>query len=159
MESLGEGIVAVLFASDLDVAIARQFRRHGEDGLAGAIKDLVEARGEEPRFQTSGAEHGLLGQSDALDGEEFLSIDWLIDGNEVGLQVIDFIQVFETDNGEYGASEIVFAAPWRTESRLFRSGLAGNSGRRGRGGPGSFFGNGFGRQGLASHVVRFRRQV
>jgi hypothetical protein len=37
------------------------------------------------------AEHGLLGEGDALDGEHLLGVGGLVDGNEVGAKVGDFL--------------------------------------------------------------------
>src|SRR6266849_3837796 len=53
--------------------------------------------------------HNLLGDRDALDGEELLRVDGLIDGDEVGLEPGDFLEFFEADDGECGGGEFVFA--------------------------------------------------
>ena len=70
VEAIGEGIVAVLLAGDLDVA--DEVLAHGGEGPALVVQTLVEAGGEEAGFESGGADEGLLGEGDALDGEEFL---------------------------------------------------------------------------------------
>ena len=53
-----------------------------------------------------------MGEGDALEGEQFLVVDGLEDGDEVGLEVSDGVEVFEADDGEVGGSEAVFARVW-----------------------------------------------
>ena len=55
------------------------------------------------------AEHGLLGQSDALDGEQLLGVDGPVDGNQIGAEMGDFLEVFEADDGEVRGGETVLA--------------------------------------------------
>ena len=62
-----------------------------------------------PDLEARGAEDSLLGEGDALDGEEFLGVDGLVDGDEVGPEMGDLIEVFEADDGEGGGGEAVFA--------------------------------------------------
>jgi hypothetical protein len=50
-----------------------------------------------------------LSEGEAFDGEEFLGVDGLVDGQEVGSEMVDFLEVFEANDGEGGGSEAVFA--------------------------------------------------
>ena len=108
-EALGEGVVAVLGAGDFEVA--DQVFGHGDDGVAGAVEGFVQAGGEEAGFQAGAAEEGMLGEGDALGGEQFLGVDRLVDGDQIGLQAGDGVQVFEADDGEVGRGEAM-PAQW-----------------------------------------------
>ncbi|MGA2271588.1 MAG: hypothetical protein ABSH44_24250 [Bryobacteraceae bacterium] len=107
MEAFGEAVVAVLGAGDFD--IAGEFFVEQEKGAAAGVHGLVEAGGEEAGFEGGGAEEGLLGEGHAFEGEEFLRVDGLVDGDEVGLEVGDGLKVFEANDGEAGGGESVFA--------------------------------------------------
>jgi hypothetical protein len=78
-------------------------------GLSPESRDSFEAGGEETAFEARGAEESLLSEGDALDGEEFLGVDGLEDGQEVVLEVGDLLEVFEADDGEGEGGEAVFA--------------------------------------------------
>jgi hypothetical protein len=69
LEAIGEGVVAVLGFGDFDIAMANEVLGHANKELAGGVEGFVEATGEEAGFEAGDAEHGLLGQGDALDGE------------------------------------------------------------------------------------------
>jgi hypothetical protein len=43
------------------------------------------------------------------EGEEFLRVDGLVDGDEVGLEARDFVEFLEAHDGEGGGAEAVFA--------------------------------------------------
>lgn len=105
-ETVGQGVVAVLFAGGFDVAVEHG-GGHGEQGEAAGVEGLVEATGEEAGFQAGGAEHGLLGQGHTFQGEEFLGVDGLVEGDEVGAEMVERLEVFEADDGEGGAGEAV----------------------------------------------------
>jgi hypothetical protein len=110
MEAFGEEEVAVLGAGDLDVAVAAELGIHGEEGLvAGDVEGLVEAVGEEAGFEAGGAAEGLLSDGHALQGEQFLGVDGLVDGDEVLLEIGDLLKVFEADDGVGGGGEAVAA--------------------------------------------------
>jgi hypothetical protein len=109
VESFAEQVVTVLGAGDFDIPITGEFFSHEDHGVTGGVKGLVEAGGEEAGLQARGAEESLLGEGEALDGEEFLGVDGLVDGDEIGSEMGDFIEVFEADDGEGGGSEAVFA--------------------------------------------------
>ena len=108
-KALAQQPVAVLGAGDFDIAVTGEFWAHKEHGITGGVEGLVEAGGEEAGLEARGAENGLLGEGDALDGEEFLGVDGLVDVNEVGSEVLDLVEVFEADDGEGGGSEAVLA--------------------------------------------------
>jgi hypothetical protein len=104
---LGEGEVAVLLACDLDAA--DHFFLHIDEKASAAIDGFIDAGGEEAGLEAGGAQHGLLGESDALDGIEFLRIDGLVDGDEIGLEMGDVLEVFEAGDAEAGGGEAVLA--------------------------------------------------
>jgi len=108
VESFAEHVVAVLGVGDLE--IAGEFLRHEEEGVAGGVEDLGEAGGEQAGLEARGAEEGLLGEGDALDGEELLGVDGLVDGDEIGSEMVDLLEVFEADDGEGGGRKAVLAA-------------------------------------------------
>src|SRR5712691_8687655 len=61
VETLGEGVVAVLGARDLD--IRGELLGQREERTATGVEGLIEAGGEETGLETRGAEEGLLGES------------------------------------------------------------------------------------------------
>ncbi|HUI53384.1 MAG TPA: hypothetical protein VLY04_00340 [Bryobacteraceae bacterium] len=140
MKTFGEEVVAVLGAGDLDVA--DEVLLHEEVGPAVARHDGIEAGGEEAGFESGGAEEGLLGESDALDGEEFLGVDGLVGGDEVGLEVGDGLEVFEADDGEVGGPEAVLAGVEGGAGLAFGSAGAGGAGGVGAVGGELLVGNG-----------------
>ncbi|MBV9508083.1 MAG: hypothetical protein JO323_24080, partial [Acidobacteriia bacterium] len=87
-EAFREAVVAVLLDGDIDAA--GQFGGHHVDGSAVEVHGVVEAGAEETGFEARGAEHGLLRESHALDGELFLGVDGLVDGDEIGDEVFEF---------------------------------------------------------------------
>src|SRR5450759_905793 len=89
MEAFGQEVVAGMDLGDFHIAVA-EFRADPDQGLAAAGEGLIEAGGEHAVFEAGGAEEGLLGGGDALDGEEFLGVDGLVAGDEVILEVGDF---------------------------------------------------------------------
>jgi hypothetical protein len=97
--------------------------------LSVGVERFAEAVGEEAGFEAGGAEDGLLGESDALKGEEFLGVDGAVGFDEVFAEVGDLIEVFEADDGEGGNSEAVFAGiPGRAELTFRGAGAGGISG-------------------------------
>src|SRR5579864_789962 len=109
LEAIGEGIVAVLGFGDFDIAVADEVLGHGDEELAGGVEGFVEATGEEAGFEARDAEHSLLGEGHALDGEQLLGVDGLVDSDQIGAEVFDFLEVFEADDGEGGGGEAVLA--------------------------------------------------
>jgi hypothetical protein len=116
METVGQGVVAILGAGDFDIPIAGECRTHGCERAIVGVEGFVEAIGEQAGLEAGGAEHRLLRESHALDGEQFLGVDGLVDGGEVGFEMGDFLEVFEPDDGEGGGGEAV------------RAGVAGGAG-------------------------------
>jgi hypothetical protein len=146
MEAIAEQEVAVLGAGDFDVAVAGYGGIHEADGFAGAVEGLVQAGGEEAGFEAGAAEDGVLGEGDAFEGEEFLGVDGLVESDEVVAEMGDFLKVFEADDGEGRAGELVFACI------LGRPGLAlGGSGAGGAGGVGAIGGEALGGDGAMWH--------
>jgi hypothetical protein len=109
LEAIGEGVVAVLGFGDFDIAMADEVLGHGDEELARGVEGVVEATGEEAGFEACDAEDGLLGEGDALDGEQLLGVGGLVDGDKIGAEVRDFLEVFEADDGESGGGEAVLA--------------------------------------------------
>ncbi len=80
----------------------------------------------------------------------------MAEGDEVGAEALDFVEFFESDDGEGGGSEAVFAAI------LGGAGLAfGGAGAGGFGGIGSIGGELFGGDGIpgARHRGGFRFEI
>jgi hypothetical protein len=77
------------------------------------------------------AEEGLLGEGDALDGEEFLGVDGLVDGDGVFAEAGDLVEFLEADDGEGGGGESVLAGVLGGAGFAF--GGAGSSGLGGVG--------------------------
>jgi hypothetical protein len=109
MEAHAQQEVPVLRAGDFDIAIAGEILVHEVGDVGGGFESLIEAGGEEAGFEAGGAEDGLLGEGDALDGKEFLGVDGLVDGEEVLPEVVNFLEVFEADDGEGGGGESMLA--------------------------------------------------
>ncbi|MGO9256497.1 MAG: hypothetical protein ACLQU1_09375 [Bryobacteraceae bacterium] len=90
----------------------------GFEKVSFVIEGLVDGAGEEAGLQAGGAHEGVLGESDAFDGEKLLGVDGLVGGGKILFQVGDRFQVFGANNGEVGSGEAVFAGV------LGRAGLA-----------------------------------
>jgi len=97
------------------------FEGRGTQGADG----FIHAGGEKAGFQGGAAQERLLGKSDALDGEEFLGVDGLVDGDEVGLEVGDGVEFFETDDGEIGGGEAMLTGVLRGAGFAFGGARAG----------------------------------
>src|SRR5207247_265405 len=100
--------ISVLSTGDFDVTRG-ELRAHQEHGLASGVERLIETSGKKAGFEAGGAEEGLLGESDALDGEELLGVDGFVVGQEVVFEMGDIVEIFEADDGERGRGEAVFA--------------------------------------------------
>jgi hypothetical protein len=107
-EAFGEAVVAILGSGDFDIAIAGKFFAHGSEGVVGSVEGFVEAGGKEAGLQAGGAQDGLLSEGHAFQSEELLGVDGLVDGDQIGLEAIDFAGVFEANDGERGGGEAVF---------------------------------------------------
>ena len=84
IEAVGEPESAVLREGCLD-ALA-DLGSLEDVRLRWAAHGVVEAVGEEAGFEGIHAEHGMLGEGNAFDGEAFLGVDGLVGGDGVGDQ-------------------------------------------------------------------------
>jgi hypothetical protein len=109
-EALAEEEISILLLGDLDAAGAGI----GIEKilLVEAVHEAVEAGGKEAGFEPGGAEHGLLAQRHALNGEHLLGVDGLIKSDEVGAEVFDLADVLQADDGEGGGTEGMGAGGW-----------------------------------------------
>jgi hypothetical protein len=142
MEALGEEVVAVLGLDDLMILVDEVWADTGE-GPTVVGEDLIEAGSEHAGMKALGAEEGLLGERDALDGEEFLGVDGLIGGDGVFAEAGDFVDLFEADDGEGGGGESVFAGVLGGAGLALRGAGSGGEGGVGAIGGELFFGYGF----------------
>jgi hypothetical protein len=108
VEAFGEEIVAVLRHGDF-VIVVDECVADFHEGFALAGESLIEEGGADAFVEAFDAEEDLLGESDALDGEELLGVDGLVDGDGVFAELGDFVDVFEADDGEGGGGESMFA--------------------------------------------------
>ena len=139
MEAVAQEVVAVLGASDFDIAVAGDDRVQEADGFVVVVEGLVEGGSEETGFEAGAAEDGMLGQGGAFEGEEFLGVDGLVEGDEIFAEMGDFLKILDADDGEGGAGEHVFAGI------LGRVGLAfGGAGSGGLSGVGAIGGEALG---------------
>jgi hypothetical protein len=143
LEAFGQRVVVVLGGGDFDIPLTGEFWGHVDHRGDAGVEGLVEAGGEETGFEAGGAEDRLLGEGEALDGEEFLGVDGLVDGDEVGPEVGDLIEFFEPDDGEGGSGEAVFAAILRGAGLAFWRAGPGGLGGVGAIGVELFLGDGF----------------
>jgi hypothetical protein len=110
----------------------------------GIGESVVNARGEETGFELGGAEHGNLGQGHALEGEEFLGVDGLIQGDEVFAEARDGIDFFGEDDGAGCGGETVFARVSGGAGFAFGGARAGGTSGIGAVGGKALLGDGFG---------------
>ena len=87
---------------------------------------------------------GLLGESDAFDGESLLGVDGLVGGHGFGVDVGEGIEFFEADDGEVGGGEAVLAGILSGAGLAFGGGGAGGLGGVYAVSGGALFGDGFG---------------
>jgi hypothetical protein len=106
------------------------------------VEGDVKAVGEQAGLEAGSAEHRLLREGHALDGEQFLGVDRLVDGGEVGFKMGDFLEVFEPDDGEGGGGEAVRAGVAGGSGLAFGRARAGAFGGVGTIGGELFFGGG-----------------
>ena len=78
---------------------------------AGALDGdgVIEHAGVEAAFEVSDAEAGLLGDGDLLEGEEFLGIAGVVEGDEVRAEFEDLVGIFEEGDVVVTGIEAVFA--------------------------------------------------
>src|SRR5687767_10760719 len=107
VETFAERVIAVLGTSDLD--IRGKLRSHKEKRPSVGVEGLIETVGEEAGLKAGGAEKRLLREGDPLDSKKLLSVDGLVEREEVGLEMSDFLMLFEADDGESCRGEAVLA--------------------------------------------------
>ena len=145
MEAGGNGHVAVLSAGYFDIAVAGELLAHrGEEVASGSVEGFVDAVSEEAGLEAGGPEECLLGDGDALDGEEFLGVFGLIDGDEVVFEAGDLVQLLEADDGEAGSGEAVLAGVLGGASLAFGGARSCGTGGIGAIGGDLLRGDGFG---------------
>jgi hypothetical protein len=83
-----------------------------------------------------------LGDGHAFEGEQFLGIDGLVAGDEVGAEVSDFVDIFEADDGEAGGGEAMLAGVLGGAGLACRRSWSGRTGGIGAVGGELLFGNG-----------------
>lgn len=88
-EAFGDPEGAVLFGGDLDAG--GDFGVLEDERGAGPFGGLVEVAGEEAAFEGATAEERLLGEADALDGEELLGVFGLVESDEVVAEIGDVL--------------------------------------------------------------------
>jgi hypothetical protein len=99
-EAFGEAVIAILGAGDVHVALAGELRAHGGEGVIVSVEGFVEGGGEETGAEAFGAEDGLLGEGHAFDGDHFLGVFGLVEGDEVLFQVLDLLEVLDANDDE-----------------------------------------------------------
>jgi hypothetical protein len=97
-------------------------------GAAVAVDGLIEAGVGHAVVEAFDAEEGMLGEGNALDGEELLGIDGPIDGDEVVAEAGDLVEFFEADDGEGGGGESVLAGVLSGAGFAFRGAGSGGLG-------------------------------
>jgi hypothetical protein len=68
----GEAEGAILGAGDVDIGCELLVEEIGGEAIDG--DGLIQGEGMESGFEAGAAQQGLLGEDDALDGEEFLEL-------------------------------------------------------------------------------------
>jgi len=112
-----------------EFCFVEEHRSHLDKGrVIGESETLVEAGGQEAGFQAGNAEDGVLGDGDALDGEEFLGIGGVVELDEVGAEVGDVIDVLHKDDGVSGGGKAVFAGVLSGAGFAFGGAGAGGTG-------------------------------
>jgi hypothetical protein len=152
VEAFGEEIVAVLGHGDFVIPVD-QFVADAHEGFALAGEGLIEEGGGDAFVEAFDAEEGLLGEGDALDGEEFLGVDGLIEGDGVFAEFGDLVDFFEADDGEGGGGESMFAGVEGGAGLAF--GRAGSGGLGGVGAVGGELFIGYGLFGAWHGYLRF----
>jgi len=86
----------------------REFDVGGEGRAPAAERGVVlvdgrfETVGEQAGLEAGGAQHGLLRESQLLEGKQLLGVDGLVDGDGILLETGDLVKLFEADDGEGG---------------------------------------------------------
>ncbi len=141
-ETDSEAEAAILGAGDLDVASEVVREEIGGEAIGG--DGFIHGGGVEAGFEGGAAEERLLGEGDALDGEQLLGVNGLVGGDGVGAEIFEGIELFEADDGELGGGEAVLTGILRRSRFALR--CAGTGGVCGVGAISgqTLFGDGFG---------------
>jgi hypothetical protein len=141
VEAFGEEVVAVLGLGDFVIVVDEGFA-DAHERAAFAIEGFIEAGGGDADVEAFDAEEVLLGEGDALNGEELLGVDGLVDGDEVFAEAGDLVEIFEADDGEGGGGEAVLAGVLGGAGFAFGRAGSGGAGGVGAVGGALLFGNG-----------------
>jgi hypothetical protein len=95
-QAIGQHVVAVLGQGDFDAVGDVLMERKSGRTVGHSLRQAAEQAG----FEARGAQHGLLAEGHLLEGEQFLGMDGVVDGNEVVAEADDFVDVFEPDDSE-----------------------------------------------------------
>jgi hypothetical protein len=106
-EALGHGKGAILTPGDLDI-VDHVAVRHDERAAIG-VERLVQGGGKDAAFDAGAEEERLLGYGDTLESEEFLRVDGLVAGDEVGEKIVDGVGLLDSHDGEVASAEGVLA--------------------------------------------------
>ena len=72
---------------------ADHVRGHGDEDVVGAaVEGFVETGGEDAGLEAIGTEDGVLGHGGAREGQHFLGVDGLVDGDEIGFELVDVVE-------------------------------------------------------------------
>jgi hypothetical protein len=154
MKALSKEVATVLDFEDL-IVLVDEVRAEANKRTVLGGEDFIEADGTQAAMQAFDAEEGLLGEGDALDGEEFLGVDGLVGGDSVLPEVGDVVLVFDTDDGKGGSGERVFAGVLGGAGLALRGARSGGLSGVGAVGGELIFGDGF--PGTRHGVLRFER--
>jgi hypothetical protein len=130
-EAEGQPIVAILVGGH------RTLSKFGDAEYArvgGEFEALLEGAGHQTGFKAVAAEERVLREGNPLDGEKFLGIDGLVDGDEIGAKVGDLMDVLGADRGEAFRVEAMGSGHAQLFARLASGvarGLAGIVGGKG----------------------------
>ena len=123
-ETDSEAEAAILGAGDPNVASEVVGEEIGGEAIGG--DGFIHGGGVEAGFEGGAAEERLLGEGDALDGEQLLGVHGPVGGDGVGAEIFEGIELFEADDGELGGGEAVLTGiPGRTRFALRCAGTGG----------------------------------
>jgi len=142
LEAFGEEVVAVLGFDD-SIVIVHEVGAGADQGPAVCGDCLIAANGKHAAMQAFHAKESLLGESDALDGEELPGVYWLIGGDGLFPKMGNLVDLFETYDGEGGGGERVLAGVLGGAGFALRGARSGGEGGIGAVGGELLFGDGF----------------
>jgi hypothetical protein len=107
-EAGGCPVIVILAGGDLKSV--SEFGVFEDSRVAGNLQRFLQAEGDEAAFDAVGTQQGVPGESEALDGEELLGVDGLVDGDQIGFEVGDGVDLFDADGGEARGIEEMLAS-------------------------------------------------